>query len=113
MTMKTPEMEVVRFSESDVIVASSTLGLMNMNNNTKDDIYMSVGGKDYTVKDFKDTLVAVSGHTNVSFRKGEHTSSLENLTSHEDKNTITDGLYSKIIDGSETIWTWLRDFDNQ
>ena len=113
MTMKTPEMEVVRFSESDVIVASSTLGLMNMNNGTKDDIYISSGGKNYTVKDFKDTLEALSGHSNVSFKKGEYTSSLENLTSHEDMYTITDGLYSKVIAGSETIWTWLRDFDNQ
>lgn len=113
MTMKTPEMEVVRFSESDVIVASSTLGLMNMNNGTKDDIYISSGGKNYTVKDFKDTLEALSGHVNVSFKKGEHTSSLEDLNSHEDNHTITDGIYSKIISGDETIWSWLRGFDNQ
>lgn len=115
MTMTKPEMDVVRFSESDVIVASSndTLGLKYMNNQIAGDAKIAMGGKDYSVQEFKDLIDGLGGHTNVSFKKGNNSSSLENLNAHEDKNTITDGIYSKIISGDETIWSWLRDFDNQ
>lgn len=113
MTMTKPEMDVVRFNESDVIVASSTLGLMNMNNNVAGDAKVAMGGKEYTVGEYKDFLNGLGGHTNVSFQKDNNKASLENLNAEEDKHTITDGIYTKIISGDETIWSWLRGFDNQ
>ena len=112
MTMKTPEMEVVRFNESDVIVAS-TLGLMNMNDGIAKNAIIQTGGQAYTVETYKNLLDSVSGHSNVKFKKDNHTVALEKLNEQEDHNTITDGIYSKIVTDSETIWSWLRDFDNQ
>ena len=113
MTMTKPEMDVVRFSESDVIVASSLLGLRKMNDGTANNAEINVAGETHSVSSYKKMLEAVGGHTNVSFKKGEYTSTLDDLNSHEDQGTITDGIYSKIISGDETIWSWLRGFDNQ
>lgn len=113
MTMKTPEMEVVRFSESDVIVASANLGLKNMNDNIAKNAIIEVGGQTHSVESYKNLLDAVSGQSNVKFKKDNYTVALENLSGEEDRDTITDGIYSKIVTDSETIWTWLRGFDNQ
>ncbi len=113
MTMKTPEMEVVRFSESDVIVASGNLALQNMNDSIAKNAIITVGGQTHTVESYKNLLDSVSGQSNVKFKKDNYTVALDNLSEEEEHNTITDGFYSKIITDSETIWTWLRGFDNQ
>ncbi len=113
MKMERPEVDVVRFTESDVIVASANLALKNMNDGISKNAIIQVGGQTHTVESYKNLLDSVSGQSNVKFKKDNYTVALDNLSEEEGHNTITDGLYSRIITDSETIWTWLRGFDNQ
>ena len=100
MTMKTPEMEVVRFNESDVIVASGTIqsfALRNWKNGTDDDATVNGLGK-------RDALGFLStlgeGYTFQYGNEGQKVSA-SHLYDYEETGTILDGIYTK--DG-ETNW---------
>lgn len=93
-TMRTPKMDVVRFTESDVIVASSknydNLSLAKYNNGTLEDA--TINGD--SIATF--VRVADSLHTNTSsiflYDHGNSVS-VSQLLDKEETNTITDGTY--------------------
>ena len=99
MTMKTPEMEVVRFNEADVLAASGiqSFALKNWNNGPKDDATVNGIGKDGALS-FLSTLG--EGYT-FQYGEGGQKVSASHLYDYEETGTILDGIYTK--DG-ETNW---------
>ena len=100
MTMKTPEMEVVRFNEADVLAASGTIqsfALAKWNNGPKNDATVNGLGKDDALG-FLSTLG--EGYT-FQYGEGGQKVSASHLYDYEETGTILDGIYTK--DG-ETNW---------
>lgn len=101
MTMKTPEMEVVRFNESDVIVASGhiqSFALAKWTNGTKDDATVN-GLTKNKAEEWLENLG--TGHT---FQYKENTPvSAASLYNYEETGTIQDGIYTK-VEGENRWW---------
>lgn len=99
MTMKTPEMEVVRFNESDVIVASGiqSFALRNWNNGQKDD-----GTVNGLQKADAITWLENLGEGFTFQYKDNEKVSASHLYNYEETGTIQDGIYTK--DGEKNWW---------
>lgn len=111
--MAMPAMEVVRFREKDVIVASQPfvedgLILRLFNNGTTDDAtieQMSVGIP-YKVTDFVNILRMTKGDENVWFQYQTNPKVIaKELLPNEENNTLMNGLYSQDADDA-TLWVW-------
>lgn len=101
MTMKTPEMEVVRFNESDVIVASGTIqsfSLAKWNNGPKDDATVNGLGKSDAI-----SWLSNLGEGHTFQYKEKDAVAAENLYNYEETGTIQDGIYYK-VDGENRWW---------
>lgn len=104
MTMKTPEMEVVRFNESDVIVASG-------------DSYKLTGFGDtvanngrinaHSVTEFQDILGGMGQHTYFQYQQNPKVRATD-LLANEDGGDLKDGVYvdSGLIEGTEDRLWW-------
>ena len=112
--MAIPTMDVIRFKENDIIVASGgpapeptplptpdTLVLANFNDGTTMDgdplIY------------FVRSLERTHGSLNVFFKyNGSEAVRAVDLLSNEENNTLCDGHYIESHNESDIIWTWLH-----
>ncbi len=100
MTMKTPEMEVVRFNESDVIVASGNIqsfALTNWYNGPKGDGLIDGEGKDKAIHWLENLG---EGHT-FQYQNNQKVSA-KSLYDYEETGTIQDGIYIK--DANSNNW---------
>ena len=105
MKMETPKMDVVRFQEADVIVASGddTLALTKFNNGEAGDAM--VDGK--SVADFVATLEKTHADVNVFFQyNGNSAVNGKYLAAHEEDNSLADGVYT--YNANNHTWTWLQ-----
>ena len=111
--MAMPAMEVVRFKEKDVIVASQPIGedgliLRWFNNGTTDDAtieQLSVGIP-YRVTDFVNILRMTGGDENVWFQYQTNDKIIaKELLPNEENNALMNGLYSR-DDNDATLWVW-------
>ena len=102
--MKKPEMSVVRFKESDVIVASGTgaktVSFTKLGNKTAGDGIATYNGVDYVMSGSAvDFLTAVGATTNAGINNGTKTISVNHLFSVESSGT---GVSSKNWNGTYT-----------
>ena len=109
MTMKTPEMEVVRFSESDVIVASPVVPasyvLTKFYNGTNDDAELN--GKNLNT--VQDILKGMGEHTYFQYKNNPKVRATE-LHAQEESGHILDGEYfdqGETINGTDVTRLWL------
>lgn len=95
MTMKTPEMEVVRFSESDVMCASNQIPVDSFNvAGAGDGISGNMKVDGGTVEQFEETLRKTHSDTNAYFRyKQNNPVHVSNLANHDVKGELGDGTY--------------------
>ena len=107
MTMKTPEMEVVRFEETDVIVASgfpTKFGSVQNAGGAKGDLRVTVNGHLY---DYDSLSTGIKDHTlaigNINFINGE-SRSLTDLYNDDENNGSYDGYYESYDDGYNYVW---------
>lgn len=100
MTMTKPEMEVVRFNEADVIVASGiqSFALAKWKNGTNGDATVDGQGKS-AAQHWLDNLG--EGHT-FQYQNGPKVSA-KNLFDYEETGDIMDGVYTK-VDGENNWW---------
>ena len=108
-----PTMEVVRFKENDVIVASQPgmedgLILKLFNNGTTDDATieeLSVG-KPYSVTDFVNILRMTGGDEKIWFQYQTNPKVIaKDLLDNEENSSLLNDLYSQ--DSSDaTLWVW-------
>lgn len=101
MTMKTPEMEVVRFNESDVIVASgkiSSFALTGFNNGTHGDA--TINGINVTQYE---QIGTTSGDSSNSYFQWNNNQAIHlgDLHNNEENNVLGNGTYKE--DGTITI----------
>ena len=107
MTMKTPEMDVVRFNESDVIVASgfaTKFGNVANAGGAKGDLIITINGHNYnydTIKTSIDDNVFSIG--NINFVK-DSSKSVKDLFNDDVNNGAYDGQYESYDDGYNYIW---------
>ena len=103
MTMTKPEMDVVRFSESDVIVASSiadSFKVTGSNNGVSGD--MLIDGM--SVKAFEEALKKIHPNSNSYFRyQNNDPVHVQNLLNHDVNGSINDGTY--VDQGEQQITT--------
>ena len=104
MTMTKPEMEVVRFNESDVIVASGEdfYTLSGFGDTTADNGKINA----HSVKEFQDILGGMGQHTYFQYQQNEKVRATD-LRSQEDSGLLKDGIYvdSGVIEGTaERLW---------
>lgn len=96
-------MDVVRFKEEDVIVASvgnPTHVLANFHNGTTEDA--TIDGKN--PKDFI-TWLASFGATNVYFKyDGKDAVHFDDILLHEEDGRLEDGEYNRRNEGDNVIW---------
>ena len=109
MTMKTPEMEVVRFEEADVIVASgfaTKFGSVQNAGGTKGDLKVTINGHSYNydtlATGINDGIYAGLGSINCS--KDSNSKSLKKLFDDDENNGAYDGYYESYDDGFNYIW---------
>lgn len=109
MTMKTPEVEVVRFSESDVIVASpvvpASYRLSKFYNGTNDDAELN--GKN--INDVQDILAGMGEHTYFQYKSNPKVRATD-LHAEEEHGNILDGVYydqGETIEGNDVTRLWL------
>ena len=103
MTMKTPEMEVVRFNESDVIVASGdAFQLFGFSDGTPNTGKIN----SHSVKDFQDILGTMGQHTYFQYQQNEMVRATD-LQEKEESGLLKDGIYvdSGLIDNTaDRLW---------
>lgn len=109
MTMKTPEMEVVRFSESDVIVASpvgpQSYALTKFANGTPGD--GELNGKNLST--VQDILAGMGEHTYFQYQNNPKVRATD-LQSNEESGLLHDGIYvdqGEKITGTDITRLWL------
>lgn len=104
--MAVPTMDVVRFKENDVIVASGPIDgilLAGFNNGTAEDA--TVNG--YHIVDYVNIIIATHGHNEVYFRyNGNEAVNAEQLLVHEEDESLRDGIYTRSEEGDRVMWTW-------
>ena len=107
MTMKTPEMEVVRFSESDVIVASgfpTKFGSVRNAGGVKGDLIVTINGNQY---DYNTLNTGIGDHIisigDVTFTNGG-SKTVKDLLADDVNNSSFDGEYESYDDGYNYIW---------
>ena len=104
--MTVPSMEVVRFKEDDIIVASGFEGILlaGFNNGTKEDA--TVNG--YHILDYVNIYKLIHGHSEVYFRyNGNAAVKAEDLLDHEENKSLHDGIYTGAYDNNgNAVWTW-------
>lgn len=99
MTMKTPEMEVVRFNESDVIVASgSSFVLAKWKNGPTGDATVNGEGKAAA-----ETWLNNLGEGHFFQYKENEKVAATHLYDYEETGTIMDGTYTK-VPGENRWW---------
>lgn len=118
--MTVPTMDVVRFNENDIIVASGGnptppppgpveyLRLDNFNNGTVGDGLIN---NKYNIKDYVDLLGIIHEHGLIAHFKYADNAivSAEDILANEENFVLMDGDYegSTMSDGSP-LWTWVR-----
>ncbi|MBR3419148.1 MAG: hypothetical protein IKG82_10710 [Oscillospiraceae bacterium] len=104
--MAVPTMDVVRFKENDVIVASGPIDgilLAGFNNSTAEDA--TVNG--YHIVDYVNIYKLINSHTEVYFRyNGNAAVSAEDLLDHEETGSLCDGIYTRSDENTHVMWTW-------
>ena len=109
MTMKTPEMEVVRFEETDVIVASgfpTKFGQVQKAGGDKGDLEVTINGHSYNYGTLATGLGdgVYAGLGSINFSKDSNSKSLKNLFDDDVNNGAYDGYYESYDDGFNYIW---------
>ena len=110
--MAVPAMEVVRFKENDIIVASggepSIEGILleGFNNSVSKDA--TVNGS--RILDYVNIYNAIHGHTEIYFRyNGNAAVRAEDLLTREENGSLRDGIYTDgVDDNGNTVWTWRK-----
>ena len=104
MKMETPKMDVVRFEEADVLAASNDrIALTGFNNGNYGDA--TVDGK--SVANFVSTLEVTHAEVDVFFQyNGNAAVNGKQLTSHEEDNSLKDGVYD--YDSASHTWVWYQ-----
>lgn len=105
-------MDVIRFKENDIIVASGGeptvdgIILAGFNNSVEKDATVN----DFHVLDYVNIYIAIHGHTEVFFRyNGNAAVRAEDLLTHEENGSLCDGLYTESTDeNGNAVWTWLK-----
>ena len=104
MTMKTPEMEVVRFNESDVIVASgNSYQLFGFGDGTPNTGKINA----HSVSDFQDILGGMGQHTYFQYQQNDKVRATD-LQDKEESGLLKDGVYvdKGLIDNTEDRLWW-------
>ena len=92
MTMKTPEMEVVRFNESDVIVASGPAKAVFMGFNDGTPNTATINGS--SVQSYEDMLDLLGDKSDSWFKYKNNTPvNAKNLLDEEETNVLGNGTY--------------------
>ena len=93
MTMTKPEMDVVRFNESDVIVASGIADSFVVTG-ASDGISGNMLIDGGTVESFEETLRKTHSNTNAYFKYKENTPvHVKDLADHDTEGALGDGTY--------------------